>query len=61
MRTISKTKSIQYCPLLPHVASLLIIFLKEREVYKVLDFLIEDSISLHVKNQSSLRWHFTIN
>lgn len=51
LRTISKTKSLQYCPILPHITSLLVIFLEEREVYKVLDFLIEDSITLHVKNQ----------
>lgn len=27
LRTISKTKSLQYCPLLPNVAAMLIIFL----------------------------------
>ncbi len=50
LRTISKTKNIQYCPMLPFVASMLVMFLEEREAYKVLDYMIDDSLSLQVKN-----------
>ena len=30
LRTISKTKNIQYCPMLPFVVSMLVMFLEER-------------------------------
>ena len=48
---INKTKTLQYCPVLVHVASLLLIFLSEKEAVRVLEFLVDDSVALHVKNQ----------
>lgn len=58
---INKTKTLQFCPMLVHVASLLLIFLSEKETFRVVEFLVDDSIALHLKNQETLRWHFTLN
>lgn len=57
---IHKTKHIQYCPTIVHVASILILFLEPWELYSALMYMIEDSVNLHLKNEDSLRWHFSL-
>lgn len=58
---INKTKTVQYCPMLVHVTSMLLIFLEEKEVYRIVEYLVDDSVALHINNQESLRWHFTLS
>ena len=59
--TLHKTKHIQYCPTIVHVASIMAMFLDPWEIYSALTFMVEDSINMHLKNEDSLRWHFSLN
>ncbi|EGR28633.1 tld family protein, putative [Ichthyophthirius multifiliis] len=59
---------IEYNPMIIQIAALLLIFIKEEEVYCVLKYMVEDSIKLLTQNnqqdqdiQRSLRWHFLMN
>lgn len=55
---LNQQYKIEYSPLIPIIASLLLIFLHEEEAYCVMRVLVERSS----KTQSSheIRWHFTL-
>ena len=48
--------------MIPHLASLLFLYLDPGEVFAVLSFMIEDSQeAFKKKKQDKLRWYFTVD
>ena len=57
---VHKKHSLTSNPLMPHIASLLFLYLDPVEVYAVLSCMIEETIAkFKAKKQDKLRWYFT--